>query len=173
MGKDTQQKITAGLVSKKASREFSSGGVVYKGDKWLIRSTMPSKLYPKMYWMLPKGWIDNETESTPGPISSGKLKADEDSLQKTALREVREETGVEAKIIKKIGAEKHFFKDPVRGYIIKFVTFYLMEHVKDLPEGHDGETSEVVWLQFDEARKKLSFSGEKQILTKAKEILDK
>ena len=54
---------------------------------------------------------------------------------------------------------------------MKFVTFYLMEWQKDLPEGHDTETSEVAWLPYDEAYKKLSFSGEKQILKKAKLLL--
>jgi hypothetical protein len=45
-----------------------------------------------------------------------------------------------------------------------------MEWVKDVPEGHDQETSEIAWMSFEEAYKKLSFSGEKLILKKAKEI---
>lgn len=162
MGKDAQNKVI---------REFSSGGVVFRGDKWLVRSTMPSNIFPKKYWALPKGWIDDAELGVPGPMASGKIKADEESLQKNALREVAEEGGVGAKIVKKIGTEKYFFDHPERGKILKFVTFYLMEWVKDLPEGFDGETSEVLWLSFEEAKKKLSFGGEKQMLKKAHELL--
>jgi ADP-ribose pyrophosphatase YjhB (NUDIX family) len=167
-------------IGPTARREFSSGGVVYRESKissselkveWLVAATAPSKLYPKIYWRLPKGWIDNKIAEIPGPMAGGKVKADEESLQKAALREVREEGGVEAKIIKKIGTEKYFFNAPDKGRILKFVTFYLMEWIRDLPEGHDEETSETAWLPFEETYKKLSFSGEKQMLKKAQELL--
>ncbi|HUC95324.1 MAG TPA: NUDIX domain-containing protein [Candidatus Saccharimonadales bacterium] len=163
MGKNTQNKDLL-------TREFSSGGVVIKKNKWLVTRSSSSDLYPETYWRLPKGWIDNETPDVPGPMAGGKVRADEESLQKAALREVKEEGGVETKIIKKIGTEKYIFSTPDRGKILKFVTFYLMEWVKDVPEGHDQETSEIAWMSFEEAYKKLSFSGEKLILKKAKEI---
>ena len=105
-------------------------------------------------WRLPKGHVDGE-----------------ESTEQAAVREVKEEAGIEAKIIKKIETIKYFYRHPEKGDILKFVTFYLMEYVKDLPEGHDDETSEVAWLSFDEALKTLSFSGEKQILKKAKDLL--
>jgi len=132
---------------------------------------MPSSLFPKKYWMMPKGWIDDAGPDTPGPMASGKVKADEQSLKENALREVREEAGVDAKIIEKTGTVKYFFDHPERGKILKFATFFLMEWKGDLPEGFDNETSEVLWLPYDAAYKKLSFGGEKQMLKKAKEIL--
>jgi 8-oxo-dGTP pyrophosphatase MutT (NUDIX family) len=159
----------------KLIREFSSGGVVFKKEKdqvlWLIRKTTASKIFPKQYWMLPKGWIDDIKGDLPGPMASGKVKADPESLEKTAVREVAEETGVEAKIQRKIGTSVYSYDNPERGKILKFATFFLMEFVKDLPEGFDFETSEVAWLPYEEAHKTLSFGGEKQILTKAKKIL--
>jgi len=162
-------------MEQKVLREFSSGGVVFKKEKgeilWLIAKTVPSEVFPEPVWRLPKGWIDDESEGIPGPMASGKVKADEESLQKTALREVREEGGVEAKIISKLGSHKYFYTNPTRGKIFKFVTFYLMEYLRDLPEGFDGETSEVAWLTFDLAHKKLSFSHEKEFLKKAKNLL--
>jgi 8-oxo-dGTP pyrophosphatase MutT (NUDIX family) len=155
-------------------RQFSSGGVVYKKDKesvlWLVTKSTPSDLFPDPVWRLPKGWIDNDAPDTPGPMASGRIKADEDSLQTAGLREVSEEGGIQAKIVTKIGTSKYFMKLP-QGRIMKFVTFYLMEWISDLPEGHDEETSEVAWLPFEEAKKQLSFSEEKQILVKAKELL--
>ena len=46
-----------------------------------------------------------------------------------------------------------------------------MEFIKDLPESFGEETSEIAWLPYEEAYKKLSFSGERQVLKKAKELL--
>ena len=177
MGKNTQsQKTRSGDVLKPSvTREFSSGGIVFKKENgrtlWLVRKTAASELYPKQYWMLPKGRIDDIDGDLPGPMASGKIKADAVSLESAALREVKEETGVDAKIIKKIGTGMYSFTHPVVGKILKFVTFYLMEYVRDLPEGFDWETEEVVWLPFEEARKQLSFGGEKEMLVKAKELL--
>lgn len=122
--------------------------------------------------MLPKGRIDDKDGDMPGPMASGKVRADEKSLQDAALHEVREEGGVDAKIIDKIGTTKYSFTDPKVGPIFKFVTFYLMEFTKDSPDGFGWETSEVLWLPFSEAVKKLSFSGEKQVLKKANDLLN-
>lgn len=135
-------------------REFSSGGCVFKRDKWLITRSAVSDLYPKQVWRLPKGWID-EGEKT----------------EDAAIREVKEEGGVEAKIIKKIETVRYFFTTPEKTKVLKFVTFYLMEFVKDIPEGFGEETAEIAWLPYNEAYQKLSYPGEKQILKKAEEIL--
>lgn len=143
-----------GRKENRVRREFSSGGVVYKKDRWLITRSASSELYPKSVWRLPKGWIDKD-----------------ESSEEAALREVKEEGGVGAKIIRKIETIRYFFNAPDKGRVLKFVTFYLMEWKKDLPEGFDGETSEIAWLPYDEAYKRLSFSGEKQVLKKARELL--
>lgn len=139
---------------EKVTREFSSGGVVFRNGKWLVTKTTVSLLFPKQVWRLPKGHIDGK-----------------ESPEEAALREVKEEGGVEAKIVKKIETIKYFYTHPENGKIFKFVTFFLMEWVADLPEGFDSETSEIAWLSFDEAYKTLSFSGEKQILKKAQALL--
>jgi 8-oxo-dGTP pyrophosphatase MutT (NUDIX family) len=178
VGKGIQQKIAS--ESRTCQREFSAGGVVYKKliisngkfqISWLVTASMPSKVYPEIVWRLPKGWIDDAGDNVPGPVASGRIRSDEESLQKAAVREVCEEGGIEAKIIQKIGTEKYFFTAPDKGRILKFVTFYLMEWVADLSEGFDQETSEILWLPFAKAYKKLSFSGEKAILKKANDIL--
>jgi 8-oxo-dGTP pyrophosphatase MutT (NUDIX family) len=172
MGKNTQSQKTG---SGNVLRQFSSGGVVYKKDGnlvlWLVTKSTTSDLYPDPVWRLPKGWIDNDAPDIPGPMASGRVKADEESLQKAALREVAEEGGVSARIVQKIETIKYVFNTPDVGKILKFVTFYLMEFITELPEGHDEETSEVDWLIFEDAKKRLSFSGEKQMLVKAKELL--
>lgn len=171
MGKDTQNKI---------ARQFSTGGIVFRRTNkqvlWLITKSSPSEFYPSPVWRLPKGWIDNETPDTPGPITVGKVKADEDSLQKAALREVAEEGGVKAEIIKKIGTSRYFitFRPTMNwegGRFMKFVTYYLMKWEKDTPESLDGESSETKWSSFSDAYKTLSFSYEREMLKKAKDLL--
>jgi 8-oxo-dGTP pyrophosphatase MutT (NUDIX family) len=157
-------------------REFSAGGIVFKKNQnpsskiqieWLLSKSSASDLFPNSIWRLPKGWIDDfDGGKSPGPIASGERKATEEELQTAALREVREEAGVEAKIIEKLGTEIYFITIKEEK-IMKFVTFYLMEWVSDLPEGFGFETSEVQWLPFDEAKKLLKSGGEKKILEKA------
>ena len=159
-------------------REFASGGVVFRKVKgkglkvkvlWLVAKSSTSEIYPESYWRLPKGWLDDEDGGkSPGPITRGERKAAEEELQKGALREVEEEGGVEAKIVKKIGTAPYFRARNT----LKFVTYYLMEWISDLPEGPGFETSEVAWLPFVEAKGRLKYSGEKKILEKAKGVLD-
>lgn len=161
----------------KLLREFSAGGVVFKEEAhkifWLVTESRPSELYPKGFWRLPKGWLDDkESGELPGPLASGKKRATEDELQRGALKEVEEEGGVEAKVVSKIGTFK-FFSKSSRGKVLKFVTFYLMRWTGDLPAGPDFETSEVLWLPFEDARKKLTYSSERKVLDKAKEILER
>ncbi len=158
-------------------REFSAGGVVFKesGKKifWLVAKSTPSEFSPKSAWRLAKGWLDDSKDNiNPGPLASGKSKATEEQIQKAALKEVAEEGGVSVTIIGKIGTEKYFLT--VEGErILKFVTFYLMKWQKDLPEGTTFETEKVEWLEYPEARERLSYDGEKKVLDKAKELLDK
>lgn len=154
--------------------EYSSGGAVFKRTSsnrffWLITRSSPSKEFPESYWRLPKGWIDDEIDK-PGIYARGEKKATDQVIREAALREVREEAGVEAEILKKIGTKKLFFTKSGEK-ILKFVTFYLMEWKKDLPEGPGFETSQVGWDLFEEATGKLKYKSEKEVLRKANEIL--
>ncbi len=164
MGKDKKEKTTTGRgnatdLKPKIIREISAGGVVFKEEKgkilWLVTKNVPNE-YFKLAWRLPKGWI-NEGETT----------------ETTALREVREEAGVEAKIIKKIETISYIYNHPERGRVFKLVTFYLMGWLSNLADGFGEETSEIAWLSYEEAVKKLSFSGEKQMLKRADNLLKK
>lgn len=170
-----QGRHPAELQRSGINRQFSAGGAVYKllqnsEVSWLVTRSKPSKDFPKDIKRLPKGWIDDEKGGGPGPVTRGDRKATEEELQQSALREVREEGGIEAKIIKKVGSEKWFFTIG-SDRIFKFVTYFLMEWKEDLPEGFGEETAEIYWLPFEEAYKVLSYSSEKKILKKAKELL--
>lgn len=174
MGKVTQEIAS---IKKPTLREFSSGGVVFKKTNkdilWLVCKSMPSHDYPGDYWRLPKGWIDDEDGGvSPGPISKGEVRATEEDLRTTAEREVREEGGVKANILRKITTIRYFMNS-TRGRVMKFVTFYLMEWESDLPEGFGFETEEILWLTFEDAYDKLDSKNEKEVFKKAEEIYSK
>ena len=167
----SEEKKLSGVV-----REFAAGGVVFRHKNgktyWLVTKSSPSKDYPQTYWRLPKGWLDDEDKGLkPGPLTTGLKKATEEDLQKAALREVAEEGGVKAKIVNKVGSERLFFTVSDQK-ILKFVTFYLMAWLTNLSEGPGFETSEVAWLIFEDARKKLKYESEKKVLDKANTILN-
>jgi 8-oxo-dGTP pyrophosphatase MutT (NUDIX family) len=135
----------------KIKREFSAGGVVFRKEGgeivWLvIKPTGSNK------WRLPKGWIE------PGEKSLG-----------AAQREVREEAGVETEVLGKVGNEKFFFVQDGQK-IMKNVVFYLMEYLQEAETGYTWETEEIDWLPFPQARERLAFKNEKEILEKAKEL---
>ena len=128
-------------------REFSAGGLVRKGDLWLIRRPTPNPEYRgNLGWSWPKGWID------PG-----------ENLEQAAIREVREEGGVEAKVVKKLPALKVFFKHDGE-LVMKFITYFVMEYVGDVPEGFGEETAEVKWVTREEALQLLVHKNERELL---------
>ena len=171
-----KEKTVTNLHQNPILLEFSAGGVVFRRENeislWLITKSNPSSLYPEAYWRLPKGWLDDESDGKfPGPLARGDRKASQEEVESAAIREVKEEGGVNAKIIKRIGTEKRFFlKEGKR--VLKFIVYFLMEYVSDEKDGFGLETSEVGWFPYEEARKKLKYSGEKKVLEKAKQLLD-
>jgi len=172
------EKRTTSQKKAAIKREFSSGGAVFRKTQngkimWLMTKSSPSKEYPGTFWRLQKGWLDDKKGGKePGPLATGKKKASDEDLKKAAIREVKEEGGAEAKIVKKIRTETYFYTNANHERIMKFVTFYLMQWLADTPEGPDFETSEVRWLPFAEARKLLTHSGEKKILDEAEALLN-
>ncbi len=138
--------------NSKLLREFSAGGVVFKKEakKPLFLLIKPAGTDR---WQLPKGQIDKDESSA-----------------ETAAREVEEESGVKAKVIQKLGTSRYFFV--LKGQrIFKTVTYFLMGYIGEGKDGHDHEVDETVFLPFDKAYERLTFKDDKNILTKAKEMI--
>jgi len=139
---------------RKFERQFSAGGAVSKTSKdkkikWLLIKPAGTER-----WQLPKGKIDKGESSS-----------------QAALREVKEEGGVETKIIQKIGSSSYFYVFE-NTKCFKTVTYFLMEVIKKTKEGHDEEIDEVIYEEFEKAYELLTFKDDKVILKKAKEILE-
>lgn len=127
-------------------REFSAGGIVFKDGKVLLIKNAAMRDPKKAYWGFPKGHIN------PGEKS-----------EDAALREIKEETGVEAKIVRKLGDSRYVFtKDGEK--IFKVVVFFLMEYVSGEIVPQDLEVLEVKWVEASEALELLSFKKDKEFL---------
>lgn len=141
-------------------RQFSAGGVVYRRQGaellWLIRRPSPSEGYHgNLGWSFPKGMIDGG-----------------EKMEEAAMREVREEGGVEVKIVKKLPTLKVFFTDEKKEKIMKFISYFVMEYQGDAPEGFGWETAEVKWVTPGQAKELLAFKNEKKLLEQAGNIAE-
>ena len=122
----------------------SCGGVVIFRGKILVLYKYIKNKYEG--WVLPKGTVEVGEE-----------------YNQTALREVKEEAGVDASIIKYVGASRYSFNIPE-----DIVDWYLMmsDSYYSKPQREEFFTDSG-YYKFHEAYHLLKFSNEKQILEKA------
>lgn len=138
-------------------RRFSAGGAVFRkvreGDlEWLI-------IKPVGYerWQLPKGTIEKGEKS-----------------QKTAEREVFEETGVKAQALEKVFTSRYFFIQDGQK-IFKTVVFYLMKSdggETDVKTQWAHEIDQATWVSSGEALEKLTYKDDREVIKKAEEIFN-
>ncbi len=149
---------------------FSAGGVVYSYSRAEGLPPTPSPLQvavsgrqatedaqprPQVvlvgraaddFWVLPKGTPElGETN------------------EQVALREVTEETGVQSRIIGKLGAIRYTFSRQGRRYS-KEVLYYLMEAIGGDVSLHDHEYDDAQWFALETAADRLAYSNEADIL---------
>jgi 8-oxo-dGTP pyrophosphatase MutT (NUDIX family) len=154
-------------------REISAGGVVIRqkdSSWWMAAIELPSETptaapdppkravrrKPKAVLCLPKGLVD------PG----------EKPLE-AALREVREETGITAVPITKLGDIKYVY---VRSWgdgerVFKIVSFYLLRYesgrIDEVSDAMRIEVARAQWVPLEDAPKLLAYGGEKQMARQA------
>ncbi|MDQ3993556.1 MAG: NUDIX domain-containing protein [Actinomycetota bacterium] len=137
-------------------REFSAGGVVVRRLRggWHLAAIRPGG---KTVWALPKGLVAR------GEDPAG-----------TALREVAEETGVEGKLVEKLGDVRYVYT--WKGdRIFKVVSFFLIRYSRgrlgDLPPALAHEVDEARWLPLADAPRLLAYKGEKEMAERALEAI--
>jgi 8-oxo-dGTP pyrophosphatase MutT (NUDIX family) len=149
-------------------REISAGGVVVKaaGEGWEMAVIEPQtdassarparKTSRKVVLALPKGLVD------PG-----------EKPEQTALREVREETGLIAIPITKLGDIKYVY---VRSWgdrqrVFKIVSFFLLRYqsgeIDDVTREMRVEVRRAFWMPLEEAPRKLAYRGERDVVRRA------
>lgn len=132
----------------RTARATSAGGVVHRTVDGETEILLVHRRAPVL-WALPKGTPD-----------SG------ETIEETALRETREETGIEVEIEAPLSAIRYFF---VRGTtrFHKTVHFFLMRPVGGAIELHDGEFDEVRWARVGEALALMNHATERSVVERA------
>ena len=136
-------------------QEVSAGGVVYRhaGGGFEIALAARRTRRGELAWGLAKGAIE------PG-----------ESDEEAALREVLEETGLEAEIEADLGEIRYIYVwDGVR--VRKRVHFFLMRATGGDVSRHDAEMEEVRWLPLATAIKRAAYRGERDVVKRAAGLL--
>ena len=138
-------------------REVSAGGVIYRERGTGVEVCLILRRSGKRrIWGLPKGHVE-----------AG------ERLPDTAIREIREETGLLGRVVNKLGAIAYWFltpeDPPAEGRVRheKIVHFYLAKYVTGSTRSHDAEVDEARWWPVEPARKRLTYPNERKILDKA------
>jgi 8-oxo-dGTP pyrophosphatase MutT (NUDIX family) len=135
------------------ARAFSAGGVVFRwvrgaGGESGVEVVLVGRA-PEDFWVLPKG--------TPAP---------NETIEEVALREVREETGVTARIVAELGSIHYWFvRKGVR--FNKEVFYFLMEATGGDVSLHDREYDDARWFPADDVPGRLTYENEAEMLRRA------
>jgi len=125
-------------------REFSAGGVVvrrFRGRPFIAAV----RLKNGTVLALPKGHID------PGETAA-----------EAAAREVREETGIEATLVEKLGDVRYWYqRDGER--VLKVVSFFLFRYRSGSVRDHDHEVDAAEWVPLEDAPRLLTYKGEREM----------
>lgn len=141
----------------RTKRQLSSGGVIYRrGDNGIEVALIAVK--GGTVWCLPKGIVEEG-----------------ENIARTAHREVKEETGLDGKIIEKIDHIQYFYAHKEKEETIRYfkiVYFFLMEYTGGDVSEHDKEVDDCRWFPINEAIKKVEYKDEREIVRKAKEMIE-
>ncbi len=136
----------------RSTRAVAAGGVVWRrGDR--EPQVLLAGRHSDGTWVFPKGTPDRG-----------------ERLEDTAVREVREETGLDVRILRDLGAIQYDFAAPGER-VHKTVHFFLMEATGGDLDRHDHEYDVVRWVGAAEARRLLSFDTYRDVLDRALETL--
>src|SRR6185369_4385313 len=138
---------------RKVRNEHSSGGAVIA-----LRDGQPHVALiatrGRTRWGLPKGAV-----------------AQGETSEQAALREVLEETGLEAEIVKPLDTIEYYFRAG-DTLIRKRVDFYLMQYVGGKLTPQLTEVDDVEWVELSESIQRASFESEKKLLSAALEQIE-
>jgi len=141
-------------AKSRVENPVSAGGVVCQMNGGRLETVLCGRSQP-VRWSLAKGTPD-----------------DGETLEQTALREVREETGLEVEIDGALGSIDYWFAD--RGKDVRYhktVHFYLMAPVGGATDQHDPEFDVVQWFDAEEALKTLAYANEVHVLQRALDLI--
>ena len=128
---------------------MSAGGIVFRRAEEGIEIVVVGRTAERL-WALPKG-TPNEGET----------------VEETALREVREETGLEVRIVDTVGQVEYWYTAKDGARVQKTVHYFLMEPIGGDTADHDHEFDRVEWRHLSEAERILTHKNQVPMLHRA------
>jgi 8-oxo-dGTP pyrophosphatase MutT (NUDIX family) len=141
----------------RTARAVSAGGVVLAEPRpdAAVALVAHRSVRGGLQWTLPKGAVEEG-----------------ETVEQTALREVREETGLEAELIGPLNTIDYWFVwAPERTRYHKFVHYFLMVSAGRDFSQRDHEMEDAAWFEPDEARRQMSFANERRLLDLIPDVL--
>jgi 8-oxo-dGTP pyrophosphatase MutT (NUDIX family) len=136
-------------MGRTTSTEFSAGGVVVRDGCCVVIVPTRRGADGARVLTLPKGHP-----------------TDDESAVDAALREVREEAGVEGRLVEKLGDVRYWYTR-AGTRIPKLVSFFLLEYVSGDVSEHDHEVEEASWMALEDAAQRLTYEGEREMASLA------
>jgi 8-oxo-dGTP pyrophosphatase MutT (NUDIX family) len=136
-------------MASTASTEFSAGGVVVRDGQCVVIVPTRRAADGSKVLALPKGHPERD-----------------ESPADAALREVREEAGVESRLVEKLGDVRYWYMREGRR-IAKVVSFFLLAYVSGEVDDHDREVQDARWLALEDAARELTYAGEREMVARA------
>jgi 8-oxo-dGTP pyrophosphatase MutT (NUDIX family) len=134
----------------RTARAVSAGGVVLAEPRpdAPVALVAHRSVRGTLQWTLPKG-----------------AQEEGETVEQTALREVREETGLKVELIGRLDTIDYWFVwAPEKTRYHKFVHYFLMRAVGGDFAEHDHEMEEAAWFEPAQARRRMSFANERKLL---------
>jgi 8-oxo-dGTP pyrophosphatase MutT (NUDIX family) len=143
----------------RTARAVSAGGVVLSQPAPDAQVALVARRSARgeLQWTLPKGTQE-----------AG------ESITETALREAREETGLEVELLTELDTIDYWFVwTPKQTRYHKFVHYFLMRAVGGDLALHDWEMEEARWYPMEEAAAAMAFPNERKLLERVPEALER
>jgi 8-oxo-dGTP pyrophosphatase MutT (NUDIX family) len=141
----------------KTRNEVSAGGVAFRAGNDAAFEVALIRTHEGR-WQLPKGWVEPDE-----PFAA------------TAVREVREEAGIDAEVVGPLDAIEYWYRstydpgEPVRVH--KQVHFFLLRYLRGSTDDHDHEVQEARFVPIDDALLMLAFPSERKVVEMARDAL--
>jgi 8-oxo-dGTP pyrophosphatase MutT (NUDIX family) len=125
-------------------REFSAGGVAvrrFRGRPFIAAVRVKGGTV----LALPKGHIDEG-----------------ETAAEAAAREIREEAGVQASLVEKLGDVRYWYQREGQR-VLKVVSFFLFRYRSGSVRNHDHEVDSAEWVPLEDAPHLLTYKGEREM----------
>lgn len=137
--------------------QLSAGGVAFRRGRNGVEIAIVS-VGAKRRWQLPKGIVEVD-----------------ESPETAAVRETREEAGVDTTVVAPIEVIEYWYVATAEGERVrfhKFVHFFLLAYVAGEVHDHDREVHEARWVAIDEAATLLAFASERAVVERAGQMIE-